>query len=319
MGQLDKSPDAVIGEQARQQAEKFEQEMEKIEAKLETLSVSPRNAADMHDSGPDRNEVHDLLKNNLHRIDFGDVGNAVQQVLNRDHAGGRAGLLVLENSALMRGDLGAQRVHDQLKSECGELLRRFSFRFTPTGRNDSGALLHYLAAELDLDLDGCSDAQKTSVVSRGLCGSLQTNSMVLFDIGACNLLVDDDPAALQWLIDGFWRPLLADLDRVARELPGTVTVIVLLLFDKKLPQGLLPKDYRCSWKRPSRDKLALVRLKKWTPREVADWLAGWGMRGQSNDGIQATVDNIMNLSGGMPDRIANQLMEHCLSPPTPRC
>jgi hypothetical protein len=312
MNQAITSADAVIRVQAKQRAGEIEREMDEIDKKLRALLAAPRDAARQDDPGPDPAQVHDQVRSQLYRIDFRQVERAVTRVLDGDAALGRAGLLLFQRGSSMSGRLCAERVTHLLKSRSNGLFRDFSFEFQPGDRNDSAALLRHLARDLNLDLDGRSAAEQVSLVSEGLCGSLQSGSIALLTVGACDLLTRDAPTALQWLATDFWPRLLSDLGRVARGLPAGVTVIALLFFDAGLPTGALSREYRCTASKPHRDKLLEIKLRSWTRQEVADWLAAWGMPGQPAKAITAVVDHIMHISDGRPYLIENELLKYCI-------
>jgi len=302
--------DAGARVQAEQQVAEIDRRMETLQEELDQLALAPPNPARRDDPGPDPSQVHDLLRERLHRIDFRQVERVIRRLLDGDADTGRAGLLLFQQGSDMIRRLCAERIVNILKTESGALFRHFPIELRYGDRNDAGALLRHLAAYLDLDVGGRSRPEQLGLVSEGLCGSLQAGSIALLDIGGCDWLIHDEPAALRWIVTDFWRRLLLDLQTAARQLPGSVTVVALLFFDE-LPAGVLTPVHFCTVDDLRRERLVKMGLHPWTLVEVEDWLNRWGMPGHPLDETRHIAERIMWISGGMPSVIANELLQRC--------
>lgn len=305
--------DAGAATQAEQSAKAIDQRMKEIQDQLDELDVAVVNPLRQHDPGPDPARLHDQLKEHLHRIDYRQVERVLRGLLDGDEDRGRAGLLAFQQCGRMQGRLAVERIVTLLKDESGGLFRHFEVVLQPGDRNDSGALLRHLAAHLKVDLDERSLEQQLGLVSERLCGSMQAGSIALIDIGSCDWLAHDDPAALRWVVSDFWPRLLADLESVARRLPA-VTLIALLSFDDQLPKGALAPMHCCTIDQPARQRLLEVELCAWTLHEVEEWLIRWGMRGRQIEDIRLMAKSVMNFSNGLPSLIANELLRRCATP-----
>lgn len=304
--------DAVARKQAQQQAEEIERRMDDLQSKLDGLALAPANPAHPDDCVTDRQQVHDLLQKNLHRIDFDHVEEAVTHVLAADTEQGSAGMLLFQQCSRMNGRLCSNRVGNLLKDKSGGLFHPLPIELLPGDRIDAELLLHRLASHLDVETGGHSQREQLHRVSKRLCGSLQVGSIALLEIAGCDSLVRDDPAALQWLVTEFWPRLMADLEqRVATLESANVSIILLLFFDHELPAGALAKKQCCTLKKRRRDKVLKVKLRNWTKDEVHQWINCWGMPGHPPDRVARIVEHVMRISEGLPYLISNELQNSC--------
>jgi len=300
--------------QAEQRAEQIDKEMQAVSAEIEHLERAPQDRTRRDDYGPASSAIHDQLKQHLHRVDFRHVERVIQRLLESDPTRGRAGLLLFQRSGRMNGRRCAERIGNILKSEGGELFRHFPVGLRPGDRNGVGSLLHHLAGHLNLSIDARPLAEQLTLVSERLCGALQAGSIALVEVGGCDWLTYDDPAALGWLMTDFWPRLLADLEAVARQLHGSVTVLVLLFFDDEVPVGALSSAYCCSIEAPCRERLLEVELKPWQRREILEWLMRWGMPGHPAEDVERIADIVLRVSENMPSLMENQLLKLCAQP-----
>ena len=299
---------------AEQEADRIDKLMSKLQEKIERDKLAPVDPTRHDDRGPEPSAVHDQLRQHLHHIDYRHVERVVRSLLESDQTGGRAGLLLFQRSGRMNGRRCAERIGNILKSEGGELFRHFPVGLRPGDRNGVGSLLHHLAGHLNLSIDARPLAEQLTLVSERLCGALQAGSIALVEVGGCDWLTYDDPAALGWLMTDFWPRLLADLEAVARQLHGSVTVLVLLFFDDEVPVGALSSAYCCSIEAPCRERLLEVELKPWQRREILEWLMRWGMPGHPAEDVERIADIVLRVSENMPSLMENQLLKLCAQP-----
>lgn len=305
--------DAVVQEKGRQQTTLIEGQMAEIQRQLDEWVLAAPNPASSRDLGRDASRVHDLLLARIHKIDFRQVERAVRDLLDADADAGRAALLMFRRCDELAGRLCAARIREILKAETDSGKFQYkSIPFRPGDRNSADALLRRLAGHLGLDIADLSHSEQLDLITTTLCGSLQPGSIVLLDIGDCDYLTHDDPASLQWVITEFWQKLLADLKSAVHRLPGTVTVMALLFFDGDLPDGALADEQCCCAHDFERERLLEIELKPWTRREVEDWLTRWGLpESYSVEKTRLLAEIIMDVTGGSPTQIENQLLRRC--------
>jgi hypothetical protein len=311
--------DAAARVQAEQQAQEIDQRMQEIEAKLQQLEPAPPGSARALDPGRDRDPapVHDLLRDRLHKIDFRQVERAIRDLMDGYPPAGRAALLLFQRCGEMNGRLCAERIRRILKAETAEQgsFRYLPVQFRPADISNPGALVRHLAGYLGLTGPGVPLDPPLKQVTATLCDSLQAGSIALIEISGCDFLTHQRPTALHWIITDFWHGLLDDLGRVAGGLPGTVTVIALVCFDSRVPEGALVPEYCCTiddQEDVRRERLVEITLRAWERVEVEDWLTRFGgLRQSSAEEVRLLTETIMAASGGIPSLIANQLLEQC--------
>ncbi len=305
--------DAAVRVQAEQSAASISERMTKIQHQLEQLELVLPAFGDALDPGRDRSRIQRQLSEHLHKIDFEQVERWLRDLM-RDHAKrGRAGLVMFDNAGTMNGRLCAERVRKILgaKTSAGKF-RHMPIRFRPADRNDSGALLRHLAIHLGLDLADRLQGEQMAFISETLCGSLQAGGILLLEIGHCDYLTRDHPAAFQWIVTEFWQRLLRDLETASCGFPASVTVIVLLFFDAKVPDEAVALEHRCDTGCFKRERLLEFALVPWTRQQIIDWLCSYGLPDNyPEDDTRVLADTIHDATGGTPSLIENELLERC--------
>jgi hypothetical protein len=264
-------------------------------------------------AGRDPVSVHEHLRAHLYRIDFKKIKRWLADLMDSDCEDGRAGLLMCRRSRMMSGRLCAELLRETLKADTGAgKFRLVSVGLQPGDHTDVGAPLRRLADELDLRLTDGEPTEQLAAVTRTLCRSLQPGGIVLLTIEHCDYWTHGYPDALQWMVAHFWRQLLEDLKTEARK-HGSVTIVVLLLFDGDLSQDALLPEHCCCIDSFRRERLLVVELAHWKRNEVEEWLARWGLpQTYPRTNTQVMVENIMKATDeGMPMLIEHQLLECC--------
>jgi hypothetical protein len=297
--------------QAEQRAAQIDERMKELDDEIRKLALAPVDTNRDDDNGPEPSQVHDLLRQCLHRIDFRQVEGVIRRLLDADSDSGRAGLLLFQRCSRMSGRRCAERIVSILKAEGGELFRHFPVGLRPGDRNDAAALLRHLAAHLNLSIEARPRSEQLARVSGGLCGSLQAGSIALIDVSGCDWLTYDEPEVLRWLVTDFWSTVLAELQATARQLPGSVTLIGLLFFDDELPAGALEPAHCCGIDNVCPARVLEIELRQWSRTEVLDWLMRFGMPGHPQDDARRIADIVMRVSAGMPSLIENELLNRC--------
>jgi len=305
--------DGAARVQADDQAKEIDRHMQAIEARLGELELVHPQGRCNQDPARDPAAMHDLLRERLHKIDFRHVERAIRDLLDGEAAGGRAGLFLFQRCGEMHGRLCAERILRILKSKTDRgSFRHLPVEFRPADRNEPGALLRLLAGHLGLDGGGSSGAIDLGQVTGTLCGSMQAGSILLLDIGRCDYLTHERPAALGWIVRDFWPALLDELGRIASGLAGSVTVVALLFFDGPLPEGALPPEHCCTPEAFVRDRVLEIELRHWRSAEVVDWLTHWGgLKGYPAAETRLLAETVLAASRGIPYLVANQLLEQC--------
>lgn len=306
--------DAAARTAAEQQADEIQARMDAIGCKIADLKLKPADRANPADPGPDPTEIDRSIEAQMHQIDFAQVVEVIQRLLNAERPDRRARLMLFRRCVKMNGRLCAQRVIHILKERAGALFDHIRIRLRPADRNDGAAVLRHLGGYLDLRLDGRPLAEQLDLVSRGLCGRLQAGSIGLIEVQECNWLIDDDPSALGWLVHDLWGRLVRDIRGVGSGLPGGVTLIGLLFFDDDLPAGSPCPSLCCPIDAPVSDRLLDIELSHWTEEDIFLWLRRFGMPGRPIAEIGAIARGIFNASEGVPTTIETELIHRCRNP-----
>jgi hypothetical protein len=295
-----------------QQAAGYKTEMDDLQRQIEDIDrVSPPVTA-LRGAERDPVSVTQHLSENLYRIDFKHVKRWLADLMDTDCEDGRAGLLMFQCSRKMSGRLCAELLRETLTSatDTGKF-RLISVGLQPGDHTDVGAPLRRLADVLGLRLTDGDPTEQLAAVTRTLCRSLQPGSIVLLNIEHCDYWTHGYPDALQWMVAHFWRQLLEDLKTEARK-HGSVTIVVLLLFEGEIPQEALLPEHCCCIDSFRREQLLVVELTHWRPNELEHWLMHWGLpRGYQRTNTLVLVETIMRATEGMPMLIEHQLLECC--------
>ncbi len=303
--------DAVIQKKAEQQADQIGARMEKIEEQIAKLELALPEGTGLSDPGRDSARVDALLEKHLHRIDFKQLRQWIRALLDAELDTARAALVMIQRSGEGNGRLCARCVEKILRAETAQ--GKFCHRpvaLSTADKADVSAVLRGLATHLDLTLGLPAPAQ-VSLVTAALCRSLQAGNVVLIEIDCCEYLLDD-PDAVHWMVAVFWRQLLADLALAVPKLPGTVTMVALLLFGGAVPPEALAAVDCCRVDDFRPEHLLEIELTTWSYNDVLNWLTCWGLpEGHPPERTRLLARTILDVTQGDPMRIPHELLHRC--------
>lgn len=288
----------------QRQADTLNQQMDNIADQLDALEQDNHQVA-RTDSAHDYNRRYLALQSKLPRIDFKSLEPTLRRLLApSEHA--CAALLLLQNSYTMGGTYCMARLRELLQGETLDF-KYWPVGFDPRGRTDELAVLQGLAGYMNLDPQPDQSLPDYSqAVIETMMGSLQSGSIIFIELKKWEYLTPG-PQVLEWFM-GFWQDTVNALAATTRQL-HQVKIFALIIADPPLPQQHLKAEHQCSARQFDNTKILELRLKKWTLREIQEWMGAYS--GLPAPQIDRIAHKIHGATQGLPSAVARALLEEC--------
>lgn len=255
--------------------------LEKLELKIQALEKSLEES-----------EKSSLLEK-LHYINFKKIINKVQQLLEAFGKQGGSSVLVLQDSAVMAGDLLVMRLQEELRRQSS------NFRHLPVGfsgdseLNELG-LLRRLSSHLGANSQSIDIDELLEDVIERLCASLQTRSVVFLEITQWHKLPAQDEV-FDWICGKFYPRLLLKLaDSVRENSWRKVYVFLVIVSEDPLSEKCLQATYPLlpgnePFGRNGQKNIFEVLLENWSREDIEDWLEFAGL---PDEQLESTADRL---------------------------
>lgn len=212
------------------------------------------------------------LENVMHEIDYTEVGAFLERGARLHSDDGFAALCMIQRSTGMGGKWCLKRIQSWL-NERGPAPVEVNITPSEGETVDARFILGRLAAKFDgPHPTETLTAYAQSIIQR-ICGSIYVGGRLLIVIRQWEDYVDQE-AALDWLLNDFWRPLVRAFRR--GENRSRARLLVVVMTDDEIVQPdaagrcCAPEDFDC-------EKIVSLQLRAWHEWELANWLMDyWG-------------------------------------------
>ena len=106
----------------------------------------------------------------------------------------------------------------------------------------------------------------------------------------------------------FWQAIVDALAEASQHL-RQIKIFALIVADPRLPQQHIKAEYQCSARQFEKTKILELRLKKWTLRDIQDWMGAYS--GLTAPQIDRIARKIHGATQGLPSAVARALLEEC--------
>ena len=243
----------------KREADEIYEEMEEIDSQIEQL-----------DQTESLQELPKLNKN-LHQIDFKEVKKTMDKILTTKFgSGANAALFLLQKSYSMAGGLYIKGLLDHLSIDHRIVKHCLIDLPSRQGATTEQEVLDAIA-EYFQPIDRITDlSQYSQAIVKNIQAFSESGSVVFFDIRDWDKLHSQE-RLLSWFIDGFWLPLSQQLPSISEKY-RRVRFIAIICAESTLSDECLKLPHYCNVKNFETHKIIKLTLKRWTERDLSDWL-----------------------------------------------
>ncbi len=283
------------------------EELTKVENELKLLE-------NQSDSSVSSNQKNTIIKN-LSKLNFSQAKETVNYILEK-YLGKKGGLalFLLQNTALMRGDLCVAEIQYSLSSNSYG-----RFKYCPVDPllrpdiSDERSLLNAIAdyfKPIEPEPDEKQYAQK---IIEKIVDSVQGNSIVFFDFSNWDSITENDHQLLSWFVNNFWNPLKEKHEDICKNY-SWVTFILFVSISSTISESYNELSWFCD----SVDnfcnnvnhfenlKIPELPLSNWQETDIDNWLQE--VYGLSMSKSQEIAQKIYRLSShGIPVTVCSKL------------
>jgi hypothetical protein len=283
------------------------EELTKVENELKLLE-------NQSDSSVSSNQENTIIKN-LSKLNFSQAKETVSYILEK-YLGKKGGLalFLLQNTALMRGDLCVAEIQYCLSSNS---YGRFKYcPIDPLLRpdiSDERSLLNAIADYFKPIEPELNEQQYAQKIIEKIVDTVQGNSIVFFDFTNWDSLPENDSQLLSWFVKNFWQPL----KEKHKDICKSYSLVKFILFIST--SSTISETYNeLCWSCDSIDnfchninefeslKIPELPLSNWQESDIDDWLQEvYGLSKLKSQGIAQTIYRLSNR--GIPVTVCSKL------------
>ncbi|GAX34583.1 hypothetical protein [Nodularia sp. NIES-3585] len=260
-------------------------ELEKIESQLsEFLGASLTN-----------NHKGNIFDKTLPNIDFSQSEKTIKKILgNRD---GVSAFFIIENIGSNRGDLLIRRTHDFLTKE-SDHIKHFQINLLDNNITNKETLLDAIVQFIPNTKKHENPDNYASNIIDTLEVSLQTGSIIFFELDCWDALGENQDSLLSWFVETFWTPLTKKHNQISQRY-ANVKILIFMTTGSSFSQKMKRLPYFCNQSQFCNQKILKLSLpKKWKHQDITHWIEET-YKYSRQEGINEST-TIFNLSQGDP-------------------
>lgn len=260
-------------------------------------------------SGANDEATRRSLRNQLPEINFREVVERLESVLNQFDIEGDSALFALQQYYSRGGIWCVERIHKLLHKN-GESSRRFPLGSTNVDSWNEQAIVRCLADHLGCktETEDLSISHTIDILAEKLCALLMPNSVILFELKNCEDF-ERQFEVLQWYITDFWSPLITRLLKTAKQNQFRFIKCITIA----TTEALIDPDFQVSsyWWQPGGSfepsKFINLPMNLWTQEDIQEWLERYWLK--PKDIAAQKARNIYAASEGMPELITKKILD----------
>ena len=235
------------------------------------------------------------MKKKLPNIDFSQPEKTIKKILgNRD---GVSAFFIIENIGSNKGDLLIRRTHDTLTKE-SDHIKRLQINLLDNHITNEETLLDAIAQFIpNTKKDENPDNYASNIIDT-LEGSLQTGSIIFFELDCWDALGENQDFLLSWFVETFWTPLTKKHNQISQKY-ANVKILIFMTTGSSFSQKMKRLPYFCTPSQFCHQKIVKLSLrKKWEQKDITHWIEDT-YKYSRQEGINEST-TIFNLSQGDP-------------------
>ena len=293
--ELNLPSDSVGKNRLKEQIADLEQEMDEVEAALESLEKSEKNP----------NRCHLQIAEKLPEIDFSKIKRTANKIIEKFGKDGGGAVFLLQNYHAMAGELFTAALREQLQQKTSDF-KHHPIRFTAgEGSLDELGILHRLARRVGVQPIADQEEYITEIIQT-ICKSVQSGSIVFFELNRWENLVPQEQI-LTWFVNQFWQRLINQLPIISKDF-RRIRFIAVMTCDKSLPSEHLKLPCFCTQKTFDPTKILHLPLGNWKAVDIEEWLETFS--GLPDSEISRMAENIYQSSmKGIPQLARGALLK----------
>jgi hypothetical protein len=243
-----------------EQAEQLKKEYEDLNREIERLRSGEPPELTPEVLSRFKAELRNAWEADLHWLDYDKPENRLHTLVRVKQQ--VAVLLFIQHRIRMKADLYIKRIRKRVFDD-GQL-RPFIEDFSQDGRIDPRRFIERWQDSLKIDSAGLESESALQQIIQTLQHAVAPGQTLCLEIRVREV----SDGFLDWLREGFWRPLVEALLHPRRD----IGVIVLLTTEADLPQGQMQGEWCCQVAQFDCYKYCEIKLPKWRQPEIERWL-----------------------------------------------
>lgn len=242
------------------------------------------------------------LLDKIHYIDFKSITKQFEALLDTFGRTGGASVLIVQNSAVMAGDLLMMRLQEDLKRKASDF-KPYHIGFSADNELNEFGFLKRLSNYLGITSNLNHIDELLGQVIERLCESLQTRSIVFLQISHWHSLPAQEQV-FSWLCDTFYPKLVSCLSETVRQKSfRRIYVFLVIVSEDFFPDECLENigpfmgtatDIQVA----ENKRIFEVALENWSKDDIEDWLEFAGL---PDDQLESTASRLYRRSqSGLP-------------------
>jgi hypothetical protein len=284
-------------------------------------------------------QVQDIIQNHLHEMDFETAVRDVKSIVGRFKAKGGTAAFLLRNSHWMCGDRCVIRIKSALHPPWGEDFKHYPVRFSDFESLEARLFLHKLYQQIEWGSDQRVDPFTDDIVQcREVIVGKITAPRRMPTVALIEIVIPHNLANyiefIHWLLNDFWGAVvrqhregtqkileinqhyegIQEGPKTNQKLPA-LKLVALLIAHSPVPDTCF-KDFRCTKRRYSSERVLELPLRNWELSDIRRWLRGcikeidstWELTEQEVAEIDYTATRIyQHTDNGTPYWVAEKL------------
>ncbi|MDB9339967.1 MULTISPECIES: hypothetical protein [Cyanophyceae] len=253
------------------------------------------------------NQRGNIFKKKLPNIDFSKSEKTINKILNIGNRDGVSAFFIIENIGSNRGDLLIRRTHNSLTKELDDKsdqtyhyhhIKHFQINLLDNYITNEETLLDVIAQFIpNTKKDENLDNYASNIIDT-LEGSLQTGSIIFFELDCWDALGENQDSLLSWFVKNFWTPLTRKHNQISQKY-ANVKILIFMTTGSSFSQKMKTLPYFCTPYQFCPQKIVELSLEeKWEKSDISDWIEDTYQYSRQEGRKEST--KIFDLSQGDP-------------------
>jgi inactive STAND/Effector-associated domain 9 len=286
------------------QIKDLETEINKLESEIDNLKLRSHQI----DSSKFHSQYLRNWKEKFPEIDFEKTNQILESTFKKFKNQEGAALFLLQNSSSMGGNLCIKNIKSKLQG-MGSWYPPHKYEFSSLQEANIIGFLNSLAQSFPVQ--HCDNIPTyTDEIINKIYASLSSGDIFLIEIDIRDL--NSQHIVLDWFVQQFWCKLLGRLPEISQK-KRFIRFVAVLSIRGSIPKDLL-SDLCCKSNKFDSKKFLDLPLKKWTDKEIKNWLFNFSGLGAPPIGvtpqqIERMAENIyLDANKGEPYGVYNKLI-----------
>jgi len=246
--------------------DELEAELDKLEKSRELIV---RSVGSEHTAPVLENLKRSNIEKNIHRYDLDKATDLFRKIHAKYLINGGASLILLQDSALKKGDWCIKRINDEHYNHIPEEKKNY-ISIGLSSKSDTLGVLREIGNKFSHNVPDILNPSNNEIESCAIelvdiiCKRLQYSSrIIIIQLNSCDLLKENQ---VRELIDYFWKNLIFKQQEMSLHRKG-VQFLLFAIFENEAPNDII-KNWCCVFNQFNALKFIELKLQNWTKEHI---------------------------------------------------